>query len=53
MNIIEHNGEVMLRQYEGNRQLASALADSAHVLLRRLTKLLAKALRRIPGSHPF
>lgn len=53
MNIFEHNGEVLLQQYEGNRQFASALADGAQVLLRRLTKLLAKALRRVRGAHPF
>ncbi len=53
MNIIKHNGELLLLQHEGNRQLASALADGAHILLQRLTKLLAKALRRKPGAHPF
>lgn len=53
MNIIEHSGEVMLQQHEGNRQIASALAHSAHVLLGRLTTLLANALRRVPGAHPF
>jgi hypothetical protein len=41
MRIIEQNGKVLLQQHEGNRQLASALADSAPVLLRRLTKSLA------------
>ncbi len=53
MNIFEHNGEVLLQRYEGNRQLASALADSAQVLFRRLTEVLAKALDRIPGTYPF
>ena len=53
MNIIEDNGKVLLQQHKGNQQLALALADSAHLLLQRLTKLLAKALRRIPGAHPF
>ena len=53
MNFIEQHGKVLLQQHEGNRQLASALADSAHVLLGRLTTLLAKAFRRIPGAHPF
>jgi len=53
MNFIEHNGKVLLQQHEGNRQLASALAGNVHALLRHLTTLLAKALRRIPGAHPF
>ncbi len=53
MNFIKHNGKVLLQQHEGNRQLASALVDSAHVLLRRLTKLLAQILRRVPGAYPF
>ncbi len=53
MNIIEHQSKVLLQQLEGNRQLASALGDSAQLLLRRLTKLLATALRRNPGAHPF
>jgi len=53
MNFIEHHGKVLLQQHEGNRQLALALAESTHVLLRHVTVLLAKALRRIPGAHPF
>ncbi len=53
MAFIEHNATVLLQQQEGNRQLASALADSAHVLLGRLTTFLAKALRRVPGAYPF
>lgn len=53
MNIIEQNGKLLLQQHEGNRQLASALADGAHILLQHLTRLLAKALRRKPGAHPF
>lgn len=53
MNFIEHNGKALLQQHEGNRQIAFALADNAQVLLRHLTKLLAKVLRRIPGAHPF
>jgi hypothetical protein len=53
MNIIEHNDKILLQQHEGNRQFASALADSAQMLLRRLTKLLAKMPRRIPGAYPF
>lgn len=53
MNIIENYGKVVLQQHEGNRQLASILANSARMLLRRLTASLAKALRRVPGAHPF
>ncbi len=53
MNFIEHNGKILLRQYEGNRQLASVLAESAQMLLQRFTTLLAKALRRNPGAYPF
>ncbi len=52
MNVIEHYGNALLQQHEGNRQLASALAGTAHVLRRRLTELLAKARARIPGAHP-
>ena len=52
MNIIEQNCKVLLQQHEGNRQFASALADGAYVLLRRLTTLLANALRRVPGAYP-
>jgi len=43
----------MLQQHEGTRQIASALADDAHLLLQRFTKFLAKALRRIPDAHNF
>ncbi len=53
MNFIEQHGEMLLQQHEGNRQLASALADNAQLLFRRLTKLLTKALHRIPGAYPF
>ena len=53
MNFIEHNGKALLQQHEGTRQLASALTDGAQVLLRRLTKLLATALRRVGRAHPF
>jgi hypothetical protein len=53
MNFIEQHGKVLLQQHEGNRQLASALADSTQLLFRRLTKLLAKAFHRIPGAYPF
>lgn len=53
MNFIEDHGRVLLQQHEGSRQIASALADNVHVLFRRLMVLLAKALRRIPGAHPF
>lgn len=50
MNIFEHYGTVMLQQHEGNQQLASALARSVRVLLRRAAKLLAGTLRRVPAA---
>ena len=53
MNITEQNGKVLLQQHGGSRQLASVLVDSAHVLLRRLATLLAKAHRRVLGAYPF
>lgn len=53
MNFIERHGNALLQQHEGNRQLASALADSTQLLFRRLAKLLAKVLHRIPGAYPF
>ena len=53
MNIIEDYGNAVLQQHEGSRQLASALANNAHVLLQRLTDWLAKARARIPGARPF
>ena len=53
MNIIEHNGNVLLQQHEGNRQIAFALARNAQALFRRLTRLLANGFRRVPGAHPF
>lgn len=51
MNIFEQHGEVMLQQHEGNRQLASALADGTRLLLQRFTKFLVKVLCRVPGAH--
>lgn len=53
MNIIEINGKALLQQHEGNRQLASALSNGAQLLLRRVTKLLTVAFRRVPGAYPF
>jgi hypothetical protein len=53
MNIIEHQSKVLFQQHEANRQLASELASSARVLFQRLTALLAKMPRRVPGAYPF
>ena len=52
MNIFDNYGEILLRQHEGSRQIASALAGSAQALGRRLAKLLAAMRRHGPGGHP-
>ncbi len=50
MNILEHYGTAMLQQHEGSQQLASALANSVRVWLRRLPKLLAGTFHRAPTA---
>lgn len=53
MNILDRYGEVLLQQHEGNRQVASALAQSARGLVRRVAKLLTTMRGRVPGGHPL
>ena len=52
MNIVDNYGQVMLQQHEGNRQIASALAKSAQVSVRRLARLLLAVHRHGLGEHP-
>ena len=52
MNTLDHYGEVLLQQHEGNRQIASALAKGARVSVRRLARLLVAMLRHVPEGHP-
>lgn len=47
MNILETLGQAQMIQDEGNRQLASALADGTHRLMRHLAGLLGW---RIPDA---
>ncbi len=48
MNTFDNYGEMLLQQHEGNRQIASALAKYARVLVRRFAKLLAMR-RHVPS----
>ncbi len=51
MSIFETMGQAQMLRDEGNRRLASALAVGARTLMRRLGRLLGKALRSAPGEH--
>lgn len=52
LRIIDNYGEAMLQQHEGNRQIASALAQSARASFRRFAKLLTALRRHVPGERP-
>ncbi len=53
MSIFDNYGEMLLRQHEGNRQIASVLAAGAQALGRRLAKLLTAMRRHRSGGHPL
>ena len=53
VSILETYGEVLLQQHEGNRQIASALAEGARVSVRCFAKLLAAIRRHSPGKNPL
>ncbi len=50
MTTLDNYGEALLQQREGNRQIASALAEGARVLIRRVAQLLAMQDRG-SGDH--
>ena len=52
MNALDNYGAILLQQHEGNRQIASALARSAHVSVQRLAKLLSAVRCRVSGRTP-
>jgi hypothetical protein len=53
MIILEMLGRAQMLRDEGNRQLASALADSPRRLMWRLARFIGEALRHVPNEHPF
>lgn len=52
MNSFSNYGEILLQQHEGRRQIASALASSVRVLVRRVAKLLTAMRRHDLGARP-
>lgn len=52
MKILETYGEILLQQHEGNRQIASALAEGARMSVRRLAKLLAAPYAAMARAKP-
>jgi hypothetical protein len=53
MSIFETLGHAQMLRDEGNRQLASALAEGARNLMRYLVRLTGEALRHVPDEHPY
>jgi hypothetical protein len=53
MNILETLGHAQMLRDEGNRQLASALADGARRLTRFLARFAGETLRHVPDEHPY
>ncbi len=51
MNILEDAGQNLILQAEGNRQLASALADGFRMLGRHVARLLGTARPNVRGKH--
>lgn len=51
MRFFETIDQAQMLRDEGNRQLASTLADGGRTLVRHLGRLLGKALRNVPGEH--
>lgn len=52
MTTLDNYGEILLQQHEGNRQIASALAERARVLVRHVAKLLMAMRDRVPDDQP-
>ena len=52
MTTLDNYGEILLQQNEGNRQIASAVAERARVLVRHVAKLLMAIQDRVPNDQP-
>lgn len=51
MSYLDLRGEALIRQHEGERQIALALAHAARAAARRLRHRFLAALSRLPGDH--
>ena len=51
LNTLSTAGQNLMLQAEGNQQLASALADGARTLTRRLARRFSVALHSAQGTH--
>ena len=51
LNTFSTSGQNLMLQAEGNQQLASALANGARTLTRRLARRFGAALRSAQGTH--